>query len=302
MAQSVLLSRRSLLVATAAVGLGSALTLIGADGAFAYSSSTTASFPVKKEGSTGRAVRVIQGRVGAGIDGIFGSGTKSKVIAFQRAKGLTADGVVGANTWAAMLSTVRQGSTGAVVKALQAGLGGLTVDGIFGSGTYAKVRSFQSSNGLTVDGVVGPATWGKLVGASSRGPDPRDVYTNGRLPSSALASVGYGSWVLSRYCVADYKAMNAAFRSRFGVNLPISGSMSAYRTYDQQVYLWNLYQSGQGNKAAYPGTSNHGWGLAADISVGGYGSSYYNWLSSNASRWGFRNDVSGEPWHWGYQR
>lgn len=33
-----------------------------------------------------------------GVDGIFGSGTKSAVVAFQKAQGLTADGIVGENT------------------------------------------------------------------------------------------------------------------------------------------------------------------------------------------------------------
>lgn len=303
MSESVL-SRRSLLLATAGAGLGGALALAGADGAFAYSASTTAGYPVLRQGSRGTAVRVVQGVAASGVDGVFGPNTRAKVVAFQRSKGLGADGIVGKNTWAAMLGTVRKGSRGSTVKGLQAGLGGLSVDGVFGSGTDAKVRAFQKSRGLVVDGIAGPATWAALVGASagSRGPNPRTAYNNGRLPEAALASVGYGGFRLSRWCVADYKAMNAAFRSRFGINLPISGSMSAYRTYDQQVYLWNLYQSGKGNKAARPGTSNHGWGLAADISVGGYGSAYYSWLRDNAPTYGFRNDVSGEPWHWGYQR
>ena len=45
------------------------------------------------------------------------------------------------------------------------------------------------------------------------------------------------------------------------------GPNCSYRDYDSQVYYWNLYQSGQGNVAAYPGTSNHGWGKAVDVAT-----------------------------------
>lgn len=37
------------------------------------------------------------------VDGIFGAGTRAAVIAFQRAHGLSADGIVGKNTWRALL-------------------------------------------------------------------------------------------------------------------------------------------------------------------------------------------------------
>jgi peptidoglycan hydrolase-like protein with peptidoglycan-binding domain len=37
------------------------------------------------------------------LTGQYGSGTEEAVRAFQRAKGLTADGVIAADTWAALL-------------------------------------------------------------------------------------------------------------------------------------------------------------------------------------------------------
>ena len=37
------------------------------------------------------------------VTGQYGSGTEEAVRAFQRAKGLTADGVITADTWAALL-------------------------------------------------------------------------------------------------------------------------------------------------------------------------------------------------------
>ena len=40
------------------------------------------------------------------IDGIFGQGTKNAVIRFQNDKNLTADGIVGCNTWRAITKQI----------------------------------------------------------------------------------------------------------------------------------------------------------------------------------------------------
>ena len=56
-----------------------------------------------QQGSSGDAVRAAQYKLGVTVDGAFGSGTKSAVINFQKSKGLSADGVVGPNTWAALV-------------------------------------------------------------------------------------------------------------------------------------------------------------------------------------------------------
>ena len=47
--------------------------------------------------------RLVQRVVGVKADGLFGSDTKKAVKAWQKANGLTADGVVGLNTWKCML-------------------------------------------------------------------------------------------------------------------------------------------------------------------------------------------------------
>jgi peptidoglycan hydrolase-like protein with peptidoglycan-binding domain len=60
-------------------------------------------FPgVLRKGSRSSAVKFVQTCVGATGDGIFGRGTRAKVIKWQRAHGLAADGIVGPATWAAM--------------------------------------------------------------------------------------------------------------------------------------------------------------------------------------------------------
>lgn len=136
------------------------------------------------------------------VDGIFGPAMTATVKAFQKQFGLTADGVVGRQTWykisyiyvsvkdlaeltsegetsSGTLSdgtwggvVLRQGSTGSSVEQLQFWLNTLSqydssipsvmVDGIYGSGTTAAVRVFQRKYGLDVDGIVGQQTWTRL--------------------------------------------------------------------------------------------------------------------------------------------
>lgn len=55
--------------------------------------------PTLRRGARGEPVKVVQRKVGAGDDGIFGPGTEARVRAFQGARGLVSDGIVGPKTW-----------------------------------------------------------------------------------------------------------------------------------------------------------------------------------------------------------
>ena len=109
-----------------------------------------------------------------GIDGAFGTVTKNAVTDFQEGEGLTADGVIGNDTWARMPADpntpiLKRGSTGSAVIGLQKGLrkfGGAgsstdpgAADGNFGPRTEAAVKDYQTKHSLLNDGVVGPRTW-----------------------------------------------------------------------------------------------------------------------------------------------
>lgn len=72
------------------------------------------------------------------------------------------DGIAGVNTLNGC-PTLRQGASGNITKLLQEKLG-VSADGVFGGNTKAAVIGFQNTHGLSADGICGRATWSKLLG------------------------------------------------------------------------------------------------------------------------------------------
>jgi peptidoglycan hydrolase-like protein with peptidoglycan-binding domain len=109
-----------------------------------------------------------------GVDGVFLGMTRDAVVAFQNERGLSEDGVVGTETWAALVdSTFTLGDRmlylrlphlhGKDVRELQEALNTLgfscgAVDAIFGAFSEHAVREFQRNSGQPDDGIVGPDT------------------------------------------------------------------------------------------------------------------------------------------------
>lgn len=131
-----------------------------------------------RRGDDGEAVRDIQDRLGAlgfATDpdpvGSFSDATFNAVSAFQTKRGLWTDGIVGPDTWRALVSAGFQlGSRilyhrvpmmrGDDVAELQRQLNSLgfdcgNVDGIFGPDTLGGLLEFQSNRGLAEDGLTG---------------------------------------------------------------------------------------------------------------------------------------------------
>jgi len=89
--------------------------------------------------------------------------------------------------------------------------------------------------------------------------------------------------------------MNVEARKN-GLELVPTGSKSSYRTYMQQVELYNLYRAGKGNLAAVPGNSNHGWGLAVDLAT----PAMRSMVDRIGAKYGFSkrcSDAQSEWWH-----
>ena len=142
-------------------------------------------------GSEGNEVTTLQNRLIAlgylagSADGKFGRDTKSAVIAFQKANGLSADGVVGTDTSTKLYAsnvvsntvsstqTLRVGAVSDAVRDMQNRLITLgylengEADGKFGVKTSLALIEFQKANGLSADGVAGAKTFAKLNSVSA---------------------------------------------------------------------------------------------------------------------------------------
>lgn len=85
------------------------------------------SYPTVKQGSKGDVVVMLQDLLSKNgsdlkVDGIFGNGTRSAVMAFQRKYGLTVDGICGPKTWAKLVEVTngkkKEEETGTLVSIL----------------------------------------------------------------------------------------------------------------------------------------------------------------------------------------
>jgi murein L,D-transpeptidase YcbB/YkuD len=63
---------------------------------------TSSPHPVLQMGAKGEEVKLLQNALHIKADGDFGPATKQALMAFQKARGLTADGIAGARTWRAL--------------------------------------------------------------------------------------------------------------------------------------------------------------------------------------------------------
>ncbi|MBZ9715890.1 peptidoglycan-binding domain-containing protein [Deinococcus multiflagellatus] len=79
-----------------------------------------------RQGDNNNAVRAVQDQLRSGygyssvtVDGVFGSGTNTAVRDFQTKRGLSADGVVGLNTWHALVTGSSTGGSGTTASLAQ---------------------------------------------------------------------------------------------------------------------------------------------------------------------------------------
>ena len=236
---------------------------------------------VLRVGSQGTAVSQLQQRLKdlgyytGTVDGVFGSGTEQAVIRFQRANGLTADGVAGEKTLKKLYSNsavavkataspkpsatpkadaasasvptttvLKQGDKGDAVRAMQKRLVELgyldTADGIFGTKTYNAVVAFQKRNSLTADGIAGKMTLNRLNSSSA-------VRATGSTISGLLPTVTASP--VSTVFTAP-KASQVRYANWYSEIRPLARSMPDVVIYDPDSGLhFNLHMFSLGKHA-----------------------------------------------------
>lgn len=164
-----------------------------------------------------------------------------------------------------------------------------------GSTTTSSGTSFAShlQSAMTSAADVKPSSAYKL---NSKGiPEDLAAYGNGKIPATALSRVGDTNHKLWAPAAENLNRMIQDAK-RDGVRIGITDS---YRPYAEQVDLARrkgLYS--QGGLAAKPGTSEHGWGMAADLDLN---AKALSWMRQHAKDYGFVENVPRETWHWAYK-
>lgn len=184
---------------------GSTVVLFGVDGdrrtGFAGAAARELPFEVAthrtvlRKGASGAAVVDLQTRLGAigfspgAADGDFGSLTDAAVKAFQRSRGLVADGIVGLQTWAAIEDA--------------------------GRGQWATPPAGPPSGGITPATGVDPAIESLNLAEPARSAaytikrkHPWVVFTSGRRDAARQASAMAGNVVRNRRWIAQTYASN----------------------------------------------------------------------------------------------
>jgi hypothetical protein len=128
-------------------------------------------------------------------------------------------------------------------------------------------------------------------------------HANGQLPATALCPLPeQAGHTLRPDAARGLVQLAAAYEQWFTAPLCVTDS---YRSLGSQQSL----AARKPGLAARPGTSEHGWGLAADLGCGveDYDTPQHRWMAANAAQFGWgqpdwakKGGARQEPWHWEY--
>lgn len=124
--------------------------------------------------------------------------------------------------------------------------------------------------------------------------------TSALVPSNGIAKTkGSGDYGYNKYFYELLKEFtSAAKKEGYSINFSTT-NYGAWRSFEKQQELYNCYTTqscNNGNLAAVPGTSNHGWGIASDLNFNN-SLAAIEWAHNNAKNYGLTFPLSSENWH-----
>ncbi|HSJ18190.1 MAG TPA: LysM peptidoglycan-binding domain-containing protein [Solirubrobacterales bacterium] len=218
------------------------------------------------------------------------------------AGGLTVALVATTSASAAVPHTVAPGETLWSIAAAN-NLTTRTVAAYNGVSEDAHVVAGQTIEVPTVDEGVAPLAAEPATAQPAGGSQPGS--TEASVPPAGIPSAPgmghipspWGELHLAPAAAEAWNAMHQESLRAYGIDLVPEGPMSAYRTYDQQAELHELYLSGAGAPANSPGSSSHELGTAVDV-----GTPQMRWVIDQIGAsygWG-KVHAPGEWWHVDY--
>ena len=260
--------------------------------------------PLIKTGAQGEEVKKIQQRLSdlgfysSAVDGQFGSGTRSAVMAFQRQHGLEVDGVVGPGTKETLYSSAANHAAETPTP----------------SPTPAPTEIPTQNPNL-------PLLINKQFAVNENYQAP-DLVKMADICDPNLVIIKYADTRANREATL---ALNDMLKAAHQDGITVWQISAGYRTFKMQQDLMDAQVNDymRGNKlsradaesaakltVAVPGTSEHHTGLAFDVTVPGVsfkGTDQARWLAANCWDYGFiiryeedKQDITGflaEPWH-----
>ena len=145
------------------------------------------------------------------------------------------------------------------------------------------VEALAAANGLGTDAFL---IEGETIGVPAASASSSTVGL-GHIPSP------YGELHLDPAAADSWNRMRDDSVANYGVDLHPAGPVSAYRTYQEQAELYDLYLSGQGAPANPPGTSSHETGAAVDVAY----PSMRDVIDQIGSAYGWSGTIPSEWWH-----
>jgi LysM repeat protein len=171
---------------------------------------------------------------------------------------------------------------------------GLSSDALLTTGQQLTIPTTTSSTATAP--TPSSTSSGSGTATSSVGSPPPDEHPSWTSPIYC-PSCPNGEAYLSSNAAYNWNAMRQASLDTYGIDLYPAGPFSAYRSYGQQLYLYNLYLSGQGSLAAVPGSSSHEYGSAVDLAD----PSMRTVIDQIGAAYGWaKTEASDEWWHVNY--